>query len=71
MGFCNSHHVSHFAALFIDARAKICIAESPTTLEEKITNSQNKFLGECMVETLLILHIYLVANLRRVDLPSI
>ena len=27
-GFCNSHHVSHFAALFIDARAEISIAES-------------------------------------------
>lgn len=27
-GFCNSHHVSHFAALFIDARAEISIVES-------------------------------------------
>ena len=27
-GFCNSHQVSHFAAFFIDARAKISVAES-------------------------------------------
>jgi|SRR6185369_7700033 len=26
--FCNSHYVSHFAAFFIDARAKRSIAES-------------------------------------------
>ena len=26
--FCNSHYVSHFAAFFIVARAKISIAES-------------------------------------------
>ncbi|KAK8955235.1 hypothetical protein KSP40_PGU009789 [Platanthera guangdongensis] len=43
-GFCNSHHVSHFTVLFIDARTKISIAESPTTLEEKTTNPQNKSL---------------------------
>ena len=27
-GFCNSHQVSHFATFFIDARAKISVAES-------------------------------------------
>lgn len=27
-GFCNSHHVSHFATFFIDARAEISVAES-------------------------------------------
>lgn len=27
-GFCNSHQVSHFATLFIDARAEISVAES-------------------------------------------
>ncbi|KAK9032004.1 hypothetical protein V6N11_056289 [Hibiscus sabdariffa] len=27
-GFCNSHQVSHFATLFIDARAEIFVAES-------------------------------------------
>ncbi len=26
--FCNSHYVSHFAAFFIVARAKISVAES-------------------------------------------
>lgn len=34
--FCNSHYVSHFAAFFIDARAKRSVAESyikfPTSL---------------------------------------
>ncbi|KAF3320282.1 hypothetical protein FCM35_KLT22094 [Carex littledalei] len=29
-GFCNSHHVSHFATFFIDARAEISVAESHT-----------------------------------------
>ncbi|KAF3320175.1 hypothetical protein FCM35_KLT22231 [Carex littledalei] len=29
-GFCNSHHVSHFATFFIDARAEISVAESRT-----------------------------------------
>lgn len=27
-GSCNSHHVSHFATFFIDARAEISVAES-------------------------------------------
>ena len=27
-GFCNSHHVSHFATFFIDARAEISVAGS-------------------------------------------
>lgn len=27
-GFCNSHQVSHFTTFFIDARAKISVAES-------------------------------------------
>uniref|UniRef100_A0A0D2ZRN2 Uncharacterized protein n=1 Tax=Brassica oleracea var. oleracea TaxID=109376 RepID=A0A0D2ZRN2_BRAOL len=27
-GFCNSHHVSHFAAFFIDAKAEISVAKS-------------------------------------------
>ncbi|OIV96076.1 hypothetical protein TanjilG_27180 [Lupinus angustifolius] len=32
-GFCNSHQVSHFATFFIDARAKISIAESRSPIE--------------------------------------
>ncbi|KAG9438819.1 hypothetical protein H6P81_021224 [Aristolochia fimbriata] len=31
-GFCNSHQVSHFATFFIDARAKISVAESRVRL---------------------------------------
>lgn len=33
-GFCNSHQVSHFATFFIDARAKISVAESRFVLQE-------------------------------------
>lgn len=31
-GFCNSHHVSHFATFFIDARAEISVAGSHLVL---------------------------------------
>ncbi len=33
---CNSHYVSHFAAFFIDARAKRSIAESCLSLKENL-----------------------------------
>ncbi|PHT60938.1 hypothetical protein T459_35212 [Capsicum annuum] len=35
MGFCNSHQVSYFATFFIDARAKISVAESHFFLQKK------------------------------------
>lgn len=47
-GFCNSHHVSHFATFFIDARAEISVAEShiffhwpqhPTQALERLTGA--------------------------------
>jgi hypothetical protein len=40
--FCNSHYVSHFAAFFIVARAKISVVESCSWLVLPI-NSSNSF----------------------------
>ncbi|PHT26537.1 Regulator of rDNA transcription protein 15 [Capsicum baccatum] len=34
-GFCNSHQVSHFPMFFIDARAKISVADSRFRLQKK------------------------------------
>ncbi|KAI0496333.1 hypothetical protein KFK09_022649 [Dendrobium nobile] len=48
-GFCNSHHISHFAALFIDARAEISIAESRVNQYgvRQHPIQQNPFMGLC------------------------
>jgi len=39
--FCNSHYVSHFAAFFIVARAKISVVESCSLLEPPVNGSQS------------------------------
>lgn len=39
--FCNSHYVSHFAAFFIVARAKISVVESCSRCRPPINSSQS------------------------------
>ena len=50
MGFCNSHQVSHFAMFFIDARAKISVAESRLDYHQKKARPQCRVfeaMGAC------------------------
>lgn len=60
-GFCNSHHVSHFAALFIDARAEISIVESRVNT----CGAQHRSAPRRPDAGLVPFDSYLGANLRR------
>lgn len=60
-GFCNSHHVSHFAALFIDARAEISIVESRVNA----CGAQHRPTPRGPDDGLVLFDSFLGANLRR------
>lgn len=64
-GFCNSHHVSHFATFFIDARAEISVAGSHLILllwPRQIGRRRS-------ISVRLSKHVFLGVNPRRVPTP--
>jgi hypothetical protein len=64
-GFCNSHHVSHFATFFIDARAEISVAGS-----HLISFLWPRQMARCRSTAVcLSKHVFLGANPRRVPTP--
>ena len=65
-GFCNSHHVSHFATFFIDARAEISVAGSHLILllwPRQIERCRS-------IAAWLSRHVFLGVNPRRVPTPQ-
>lgn len=66
-GFCNSHHVSHFAALFIDARAEISIVESRVNT----CGAQHRYAPRGPDVGLVPFDSYLGASLRRFGVSAV
>ena len=49
--YCNSHYVSHFAAFFIDAGAKISVVESCLWLDRRTRRIDASVMVGCGVDS--------------------